>query len=83
MQLQQEKIKANATLSQLQKLEDSKTFDMNKRNSQVVGGAAASTTAGSGSADKGENQGFLLFHVMLVALISLIIGAFVSRSGSQ
>jgi len=56
---------------------------MNKRNSQVVGGAAASTTAGSGSADKGENQGFLLFHVMLVALISLIIGAFVSRSGSQ
>ena len=52
MQLQQEKMKSNATLSQLQKLEDSKTFDTNKRNSAVVGGASTSTTAGSTSADK-------------------------------
>lgn len=45
-------MKSNATLSQLQKLEDSKTFDTNKRNSAVVGGASTSTTAGSTSADK-------------------------------
>jgi uncharacterized protein YlxW (UPF0749 family) len=32
--LQQQKIQVNATLSQLQKMEDSKSFDQNKRNSQ-------------------------------------------------
>ena len=35
--LQQEKIKANATLSQLSKLEDSKSFAVNKSNSSVNG----------------------------------------------
>jgi len=79
MQLQQEKIKTNATLSQLQKLQDSKSFDQNKRS---VGGAASTSTS-STTSGKESSQGFQFFHLMLIALISLLVGAFISRSAND
>lgn len=74
--IEQEKIKTNATLSQLARLEDSKTFDQNKK---IVGSAPMKTSTG------GQNQpasGFNMFHLILVALISLLVGAFISRSAN-
>lgn len=76
MQLQQEKIKTNATLSQLQKLQDSKTFDQNKR---TVSGASSSSSSATASG-KESSHGFTFFHLMLIALISLLVGAFISKS---
>ena len=75
----QKKTSLNARLSQLSKLEDSKSFSQNKKTAIV--GQTNGQTAGSGT-DKGSS-GFKFFHLMLIALISLIIGAFISRSANE
>lgn len=66
----------NARLSQLQKLEDSQSFDKNKK-SAVVGNTRTATP--TDSANSGS-QGFQFFHLILIALISLLVGAFISRT---
>lgn len=75
----QKKTSLNARLSQLSKLEDSKSFSQNKKSAVV--GQVNGQAPGSGT-DKGSS-GFQLFHLMLIALISLIIGAFISRSAND
>ena len=76
--LEAEKMKTNATLSQLQKLEDSKSFDQNKRT--AMGGGPAISQA---SATPASKEGFQFFHLALVALVSLLVGAFISRQAIE
>jgi len=60
----------------MQKLEDSQSFDKNKKTAMVgsSGTATPTTTGNSGS------QGFQFFHLILIALISLMVGAFISKT---
>jgi len=68
------------TLTQLKKLEDAKSFDSNKMNAVGSGPQASqgSTTQGSGA-----SQGFQFFHLILIALLSLIVGAIIAKSTSD
>ena len=67
------------TLSDLRKLEDSNSFDKNR--GLATGSAGAQTAKKSSSG--GSNQGFQAFHLMLIALLSLIIGAFISKMAND
>ena len=58
-------------MSSLQKLEDAKDFDSRKKG--AIGGKA----------DKGKSEsvgGYSLVHLLIVALLSLIIGAIITKS---
>ena len=73
-QLQQDRIEQKSRLSQLQKLEDNKDFEQRKK-SAIPG-------AGGKTADKSKNgssTGYSFFHLLLVALISLLIGAIMTQ----
>lgn len=56
----------------MQKLEDSKEFD--RRKTGAIGGSAGS----SKSKDK-SSVGYSFFHLLLVALLALIAGAFLTQ----
>lgn len=73
--LEQERMRANATLSQLAKLEDSKGFDANKKMATTPAVGSSTSAEGSSSAQ----SGFLFVHLIIVALISLIVGAAIQR----
>ena len=76
--LQREKFELNARLTQLQKLEDSQSFNTNKQ-AALTGSSVGSTPTTTGNSS-GGTQGFQFFHLILIALISLLVGAFISRS---
>ena len=38
-----------------------------------------SGAAGASKKEKDSSKGFQLFHIMMIALISLIVGAFISK----
>ena len=63
------------TLSDLRKLEDSNTFDKNRD--------LATGKAQQPASKKSSQQGFQAFHLMLIALLSLILGAFISKMAND
>ena len=69
------------TLSDLRKLEDSNTFDKNR--GLATGSAGTQMAKKSSSGGSSSNQGFQAFHLMLIALLSLIIGAFISKMAND
>ena len=64
------------TLSDLRKLEDSNTFDKNR---DLATGEVQQQPASK----KSSQQGFQAFHLMLIALLSLILGAFISKMAND
>jgi hypothetical protein len=47
-----------------------------------VGGPTSGSPGSSSSGDK-ASQGYQLFHLMLIALISLLVGAFIAKSAAD
>lgn len=67
--MQTKRTELRTQLAALQKLQDSKDFSKNKSRSM-----------GPVDGSKGGSAGFTFFHLIMVALLSLLIGAFVSRT---
>ena len=68
-----EKTELKTRLSRLQKLEDAKDFNKNKNLST---GPAANKKSSS------DASGFSIVHLVLVALISLLVGALLGKTSS-